>query len=357
MTIVHQISAHLAGLLGHIPPSIARALPVGPPREVDGNVLDPHVAILVGMSKVVMGRNVWSSPISAARRDFTRSTTLVEEQKSERVLEEDLAMPGDTGDLPARIYRPRDLERAAPSVVYLHGGGFVLGGLRSHDGVCRGIASGVGCVVISIDYRLAPEHPFPAAPDDVLAAWRWVTRHADELGIDPDRIAIGGDSAGANLATVLCRDARLSGVRPPRAQMLLYPATDMRRTARSHQMFSDGYLLARQQIEFFVESYLPGGGAALDDPRASPLRAPDLAGLPPALVVTAGFDPLRDEGDAYAKRLEAAGVRTAHVCHRSLVHGFASFARVVPAARVAMEGAHAWLAQELRGVACGDRAA
>ena len=239
----------------------------------------------------------------------------------------------DTGVM-VRIYQPRGLRDDAPAVVFFHGGGFVLGGLASHDPQCRVIADDCACVVVAVDYRLAPEHPFPAAADDATAAFRWVVANAASLGIDPKRIAVMGDSAGGNLSAVVALDTRNEAVRPC-FQLLVYPATDMTRSFASHRTLGKGYFLEKLTMDWFLDRYVPNV-ADHTHPRASPIFAESLTGLPPAFVMTAGFDPLRDEGQAYAAKLTEAGVSVEHRCYGSLVHGFLNMSGTIEAARTPM---------------------
>jgi acetyl esterase len=221
-----------------------------------------------------------------------------------------------------------------PALLYFHGGGFVIGDLDTHDGLCRLLANASGCRVISVEYRLAPEHKFPAAVEDASAAACWVAEHARELGIDPGRIAIGGDSAGANLAAVACQLARQAGGPRLALQLLLYPGTVAAETA-SRRAFAEGYLLEKKSIEWFYEQYVEPGTDP-NDPRLSPLLALDLSGLPPAHIHTAEFDPLVDEGKAYAEKLAAAGVKVEYVCHPGMIHHFFCLAGAIPYARTAI---------------------
>ena len=242
---------------------------------------------------------------------------------------EDRTVRGPGGGIPVRVYRPA-ADGALPVVVYFHGGGWVIGDIASHDTVCHRLAAGVPAVVVSVDYRLAPEHRYPAAVEDCEAVTGWVALHAPELGGDPARLAVAGDSAGGNLATVVARRARDAGGPAIAFQLLIYPATDATRSLPSHVENGRGYLLEADTMAWFCDHYLGGG-----DPRppdVSPLFAPDLAGLPPALVVTAEFDPLRDEGEAYAERLRQSGVAVTTSRYDGLFHGFYGLDRVIPAA-------------------------
>jgi acetyl esterase len=234
-----------------------------------------------------------------------------------------------------RAYRPvRD--ETLPALVFFHGGGWTIGDLDTHDVLCRQLALGARCAVFSVDYRLAPEHPFPAAVDDCFSATAHVHLHAKDLGVDPARIAVGGDSAGGNLAAVVALLARDRGDPPLSHQLLIYPATDQRCGFPSHERNGEGYLLTREGIRFFRAAYLPGEKDRTDW-RASPLLAPSHAGLPPAFVLTAGLDPLVDEGRAYADKLAAAGTQVAYREYPDMVHGFVLFGGVVDAANAAVQ--------------------
>jgi len=229
-----------------------------------------------------------------------------------------------------RSYRPVAKE-VLPALVYFHGGGWTIGDLDTHDVVCRQLALGARCAVFSVDYRLAPEHPFPAAVDDCLSATEYVFKNSSSLAIDPARIAVGGDSAGGNLAAVVA--LTLKGIA---FQLLIYPATDMRCGFPSHQKNGQGYLLTRESIDFFRANYVPAEAQKLDW-RASPLLAPSHAGQPPAFVLTAGYDPLADEGRAYAQKLADAGVEVAYREYADMVHGFLLFGGVLDTANAALQ--------------------
>jgi acetyl esterase len=258
----------------------------------------------------------------------------------------DRTIAGPAGQLRLRIYRPaRTVARLLPAILFFHGGGWVMGSLEGYDLVSRYLCARAGCVVVVVDYRLAPEHKFPAAIDDAVAAYRWLATDATGLGVDPARIVIAGDSAGGNVAAVAAQLVR-GEPRPPCLQWLIYPATDFSADSGSYRSCGDGFLLTRAAVEWFRGHYLTGP-ADIDDPRASPLKAPDLSGLPPALVYTAGLDPLRDQGQAYAGRLAAAGVKTIHREFDSLIHGFVGLRGTVQAAARAMDDMVAGLRHEL----------
>jgi acetyl esterase len=242
----------------------------------------------------------------------------------------DRRIPGPAGAIPVRIYRPAS-DRPLPVVVYFHGGGFVIGDIATHDTVCQRLAVGVPAVVVSVDYRLAPEYPFPAAVEDCDTATEWVAAHAAEFGGDAARLAVAGDSAGGNLAAVVARHARDAGGPPIAFQLLVYPVTDMTRSLPSHLENGTGYLLDTETMTWFLQNYLGGGDPR--QPDASPLLADDLSALPPALVVTAEFDPLRDEGEAYAERLRQVGVPVTTSRYDGMIHAFFGMDRIFDAAR------------------------
>jgi acetyl esterase/lipase len=250
---------------------------------------------------------------------------------------EDRSLPGTDGPLGVRIYTPLGSgSEPLPALIYFHGGGLVSGSLDTHDGVCKPLANAAGCRLFSVDYRLAPEHKFPAAVTDGCAATTWIARHAADLRIDRERIAVGGDSAGAALAAVVCQLAgRAQGVRLA-AQLLLCPITDFAGETESRRAYAEGFLLEKQTMERDLEQYLPAGVDAAD-PRVSPLRAAYVGDLPPAYIHTAEFDPLRDEGRAYAGRLAGAGVEVHYTCHPGMIHLFYGMARAVPYARTAIQ--------------------
>ena len=235
--------------------------------------------------------------------------------------------------IPLRVYRPAGVadSRRLPVLVYFHGGGWVIGDLETHDVLCRQLTAEAGVSVIAVDYRVAPEHKFPAAVDDAWAATRWIAAHAAELSVDADRLAVGGDSAGGNLAAVVALLARDAGGPRIGLQILLYPVTDLASESQSYADLADGYMLTRDSMRWFRAQYLAKAEDAADW-RVSPLRAPSLAGLPPALVVTAGYDPLRDEGEAYARRLREAGVSVDAVSFGGMIHGFLPMGRLIDTA-------------------------
>jgi acetyl esterase len=300
--------------------------------------LDPDTQIVIDMIRMAGRPPFEKLTPPEAREAYSASRKVLQPPREDVAETRDLSIPGPLGDIPLRLYRPQHTEAAdrLPALVYYHGGGWLLGDLESHDGVCRRFANAARCRVVSVDYRMAPEHKFPAAVDDCAVATRWVADQADTLGVDPARVAVGGDSAGGNLAAVMALMAR-DGALPPLAyQLLIYPATDMMMTTVSSQAFGPGIPLTSATMKWFIDHYMRG----VDDQRdwrASPLRAADLSGTAPALVLTCAYDPLCDEGIAYARRLEREGVRTTHLHFSDQTHGFMSMGRIVRAADVAID--------------------
>jgi len=257
--------------------------------------------------------------------------------KAEMASVTDHTFAGPAGDVPVRVYVPTTDPGPRPVLVYFHGGGWVIGDVDTHDGTVRSLAAASGATVVSVDYRLAPEHPFPAAIDDCLAAVRWVVANADDLGVDPARLAVGGDSAGGNLAAVSALDLRDTVA--VRFQLLVYPVTDGAMARPSLDENAEGYFLTRDTMAWFWDQYVGDGDR--HDPRVSPIDAPDdaLRGVAPALVITAEYDPLRDEGEAYGARLEAAGVDVTVSRYDSVIHGFFSMGDMVPEGKAAIDEA------------------
>jgi acetyl esterase len=259
---------------------------------------------------------------------------------------EDGTLPGPRGPIGWRRYRPLGVQgEVLPTLIYYHGGGFVIGNLETHDSTCRRIANRSRCQVIAIDYRLAPAFPFPAPVEDALAAFRHLRDRAASFGIDATRIAVGGDSAGGNLAAVVCQQTRDAGEAMPAFQMLIYPATDSTTLTASRRELTDGYFLTKDMMDWFWKHYVPAG-TDLADLRLSPLLAEDFTRLPPAIVLTAGYDPLRDEGRAYADRLLAAGVKVTYVNYPGTIHGFFSMTRFLKQGLVANDEAAGVLAAQ-----------
>lgn len=259
----------------------------------------------------------------------------------------DQAIPGPGGEVPVRIYQPREAPAGhLGALLYFHGGGFVIGDLDTHDTLCRQLCAGGDVIVVSVDYRLAPEHRYPAAVDDALAAFAWLRENAADIGADTDRLAVCGDSAGGTLAAIVARHARDAGV-PLCAQLLLYPVTDLAGGYPSQEEHADTHPIPKQVLDWFWSLYLgsdwENDTALRCDPHVSPLHAQSFDALAPAFVLTAGLDPLRDEGNAYARRLADAGVETSQLCAMGTVHGFLRLGRLVPAAGDAIAAAAGFL--------------
>jgi acetyl esterase len=269
-------------------------------------------------------------PSASDRRAGLVALATMADDASTQVAVEDREIPGPAGPLPIRLYAPPGpSDGLSPGLVFLHGGGWVAGSLETHDGLCRRLCEASGCRVVSLDYRLAPEHPFPAALMDCLLAVNWVSNHAASLGLDRTRLAVGGDSAGGGLAAAVCQIARDAGGPAIVLQVLICPILDVGRQTGSREEFGEGHFITQAAFRRDLSDYAPSG-AALDDPRLSPLHATGLRGLPPALVHTAEFDPFRDEGEAYAEALRAAGVDAITVRHPGMIHYFYALARAIP---------------------------
>ncbi len=298
--------------------------------------LDVHAAKVLEMIRL-SGRPPYETLAPAEARQFSRNARAVlAPEPPEMGAVRDIKI-GEGGAIPARLYRPLGSapNAALPALIYFHGGGWVIGDLDTHDVVCRQIANGSGAAVVSVDYRLAPEHKFPAAVEDAIAATAWIAAHGATLGIDTARLAVGGDSAGGNLAAVVALDARDRNGPKLFQQTLIYPATESTMSHPSHERFAEGLLLTRPTMKWFLGHYLRGA-EDLADWRVSPLRATSLANLPPALVLTAGYDPLCDEGEDYAARLAAAGVPVTRVRVEGMIHGFLTMGKLIPAANEAV---------------------
>lgn len=291
---------------------------------VEGNTLDPMLYLLRIGQRALGLRGLVDGDLDQART-YVRATSRAMGGADTGVEVDYLTIPGPAGPIPARHYRPAD-SQGAPLLVFFHGGGFVIADLDVYEDVCRLIARDAGVHVLSVDYRLAPEHKAPAALDDSYAAYRWAAVHADDLGADPNRVAVGGDSAGGNLAAGVCLRARDDNAPAPLLQLLIYPMVDATGSTRSETLFGSGFFLTERDIAWFVDKYLGGSGLERTDPRVSPRFAEDLSGLPLALVVTAGFDPLRDQGDDYANALRASGVPVDHRRLGSMTHMFINYA-------------------------------
>lgn len=314
--------------------------------------VDPQIQQMLAMLEQMGGKTLAEGTPEEARAGFRLLT--VDMRQPENVVPvrevDELTIPVEHGELPARIYRPV-ADGPLPTVVFFHGGGFVIGDLDTHDNQSRTVCRDAEAVVLSVAYRLAPEDVFPAAVEDCFAAAGWAAEHVDRLGGDPDRIAVGGDSAGGNLAAVVSQLARDAGAPKLAAQLLVYPAVDFRDDDErypSRAENAEGYFLTREDMQWFSDHY---ASAADDtDARLSPLLG-TLEGLPPAVIVTAEYDPLRDEGDAYARALEQAGVTVIHRRFDGMIHGFFDLSALSPAAAEAVS----WTGRELGDLIVSSR--
>ncbi len=303
--------------------------------------LDPQAKALLDQIAASSGPHLSDLSPAEARAAYEAFIKLVDAQGLPIGRTEDRAIPGPVGDLMVRIYTPIAAGNSAlPGLVFFHGGGFVFGSIDTHDALCRQLANEAGARVVSVDYRLAPENKFPAAIEDAFAALSFVEQNAMELDIDPNRIAVGGTSAGANLAAISCLMARDAGAPHVAHQLLIYPTTDFALDTSSREEFAQGYGLDRRLIDWFARHYVPSA----EDPkdyRLSPLRAPAHHNLPPTLVITAGHDPLRDEGRLYAEKLEAAGSPVTYRDYPGQIHDFMSMTGVIDEGRAAIKAAAA----------------
>ncbi|MFI0485823.1 alpha/beta hydrolase [Actinomadura sp. 9N215] len=295
-------------------PRPVKRLVAGAPIRLDGQELDLDAQLLVLMTRLEGGR-LGAPTVAEARQGLRRGRIYLNRVPARPVRTRDV----DAGGVPARLYTPKGLPDGSPLLVFYHGGGWVIGDLDTHDTVCRYLAVHAEVRVLSVDYRLAPEHRYPAAPEDALAAFEYAATNAEKLGADPAAVAVGGDSAGGNLAAVV----GVLAERRPAFALLFYPATDMTVRRRSRELFGAGFYLTDADMTWYSGHYCPDK-ARRADPSASPLLAADVSGFPPTYLVTAGFDPLRDEGEAFARRLEEAGVPVALRRQDDLIHGFAN---------------------------------
>lgn len=317
--------------------------------------LDPQAKLLMDLVARSAAPAFHTLDVAKAREETRKLLAYFSPEPLPVATRRDLHIPreGGGGAIPARLYRALESDTAAqlPLLVFFHGGGWTVGDIDGYDPLCRAFANRAQCAVLSVDYRLAPEHPFPAAVDDAYTATSWAMRRAQDLGIDPTRIAVGGDSAGGNLATVTTMLAADRGGPAIAFQLLVYPATDQRSERPSQRRFGQGYLLDLESIRYFQRGYLRHA-RDYDDWRASPIRRQDLSGLPPALIITAGFDPLVDDCVAYADRLRAADVAVEYRCFDGMIHGFLALGKLFDTADVAIGVAARALADAFRS---GDR--
>lgn len=316
-----------------LPTPILRVFSGGAAAHRGGRTLDPRFQFLSLAALPADG--ALPDSVEDARRMAAQGLALVAGDLEPGVRVEDLTIDGPGGALPLRAYRPEHADPAAPLLVYGHSGGGVIGDLETCHAACSIIAAQTRGAVLSVDYRLAPEHRFPAGLEDMIAAWRWACDNADRFGARAGTAAVGGDSRGANFAAVLCQEMKRIGGPQPALQLLIYPPLDVAGETASMTIYGDGPFASRARRSWLQDNYL-GAQADPADPRLSPGRSADLAGLAPTVIAGAGFDPLVDQGLDYAKALKAAGVAVTYRCHDSLPHGFAGFTGAVPAARDAV---------------------
>lgn len=341
-TLADKLTKAAMTVAGSLPAVLIRPV-AGPTIHRDGQTLDPHFQAGLRVVGLTSKGEYEDLSLEEARKTVERSAYTASGKTIDLAVVKDIVLPlaGDDparADLPARLYSPVDTDEPLPMLVFFHGGGWVLGSIDSHDATCRYIARTGGLKVLSVDYRMAPEFQFPTPVDDCLAAFRYVRDHADALGVDPARIAVGGDSAGGNLAAVVCQQTRDAGEKMPDFQLLFVPATNMSSRTKSYETFREGFFLTKANMDWYEETYIRSDDDRLD-PRASPLLATDFSGLPPAHVATGGFDPLRDEGEAYARKMADAGVPVSLKRHDTLVHPFVNAVGATPLARSALSEA------------------
>ena len=296
--------------------------------SMGGRTMDPKAQIVGEFVKSIRVPGYYP-PLPELRQQLRVMVSLMDEPAPTLARIEDIRIPGPAGEIPARVYSSSAAKTPQPAVVYFHGGGWVQGDLETHHGLCARLAQHAGVLVVAVDYRLAPEHKFPAAVDDCLAAYRWARAKGRDVGADSARVAVAGDSAGGNLSATVSQLAAAEGSPVPTCQVLIYPAVDFSLETPSHRELVDGHVIPRDRILWYMEQYLKSE-ADKTDLRASPLRAPSLKGQPPAMIVTAGFDPLRDEGQAYGRRLQEAGVEVVDREYPGQIHAFVSLTKAIP---------------------------
>ena len=329
------MSTHPTLDLSHTAMSEADAL-----RFLDGHrismgnrTMDPKAQIVGEFVKSIRVPGYYP-PLPELRQQLRVMVSLMDEPAPALARIEDISIPGPAGNIPARVYSSSAAKTPQPAVVYLHGGGWVQGDLETHHGLCARLAKHAGVLVVAVDYRLAPEHKFPAAVDDSVAAYRWARAKGRDVGADTARVAVAGDSAGGNLSAAVSQLAVAEGSPVPTCQVLIYPAVDFSLDTASHREMVEGHVIPRERVLWYMEQYLRSD-ADKNDLRASPLRAASLKGQPPAMILTAGFDPLRDEGRAYADRLREAGVDVVYREYPGQIHAFVSLTKAIPQGMVA----------------------
>jgi len=295
--------------------------------SLGNRTMDPKAQVVGEFVKSIRVPGVYP-PLPELRQQLRTMVALMDEPAPALARAEDIRIPGPAGEIPARVYAA-SVGETLPAVVFFHGGGWVQGDLETHHGLCARLALHGDALVVAIDYRLAPEHKFPAGVEDAFAAYRWLRAHGRELGADTTRVAVAGDSAGGNLSAVVSQLAASAGLPVPTCQVLIYPALDASLDTESHRELADAHVIPRERIVWYMAQYL-GADADTVDPRVSPLRAKRLAGQPPTMIVTAGFDPLRDEGHAYAEALRRAGVDVVYREFPGQIHAFVSLTKAIP---------------------------
>jgi len=342
---VPSLQTTITRLMVRLPGGILQRLAGGAPPVTGGRTLDPALQ-LIAANAARKGGALTDSP-GTVRESTNRGMKMLSGAPRPLAAVERLLLDVGEEGVPARLYRPRAVASPAPLLLFFHQGGFVIGTLDWCDAFCSLLADEAGCLVLSVDYRLAPEHPFPAATEDALSAWRWVQEHGARLGADPARVVVGGESAGGNLAAVLCQEVRGGPGNGPLLQLLIYPWLEGSPRAPSRKIHAESWPLGAAMMDWFIKHALASPDHQ-DHAWLNPLHAPDLAGLPPALIFTAGFDPLCDEGSDYAVRLRAAGVVSSYRCFDSLSHSFTALGAVPACQRAQLEIART-LARELDG--------
>lgn len=317
-----------------LPDSILVKMSGGEPLAIDGRILDARCQLLAAQGARQPSMTTLD-PVTA-RQVTSGGLKLLDDELSPGVEVRDITLPGPGGPLAARLYRPRGEAGPLPGMVFFHFGGCVIGDLDTCHVFCGMLAESARCAVLSVDYRLAPEHKFPAQVEDAIAAWRWAVDNADDLGFARGRIGVGGDSAGGNLSAVVAQAAKREGFTAPALQLLIYPVTDWAAKGGSMESCGNVYPLTAEIMDWFAGHYL-NSASEMADTRVSPLNEADLSDLAPAIIVTAGFDPLRDQGAAYAEKLKSAGVSVTYRCEDSLPHAFTAMTGAIPAAKRACQ--------------------
>ena len=330
-----------AMVMAKMPASIIK-LVYTPPPVFRGQEMDAS-ALAVGKAGLALRDSDEQQTIAQSRTQMEQVVSAFDKKGPELARVQDITLDGAEGKLPARLYsNSTDLSTLKPAMVYFHGGGFVQGNLKTHDESCRKIAAWSGAIVIAVDYRLAPEFPYPAGADDAIAAYLWVVKNAKSLGIDPARIGVGGDSAGGCHASVVAQQVRDAGGPIPAFQVLIYPVTDGHLNSDSIVELDDAYILPRERMTWYRDMYRADFDD-FDDPKFSPLHASDFSNLPKSYVLTGGYDPLWDDGKAYAEKLKSDGVDVTHRHFPGQIHAFVNITKVVPEGTLALQEISKWM--------------